>query len=277
MTAEAYVQALNQHYGRPDLAEVILTAARAAGKNPDNLTAEDLAPATEFHLRGMEATRELARRAGLGVGMRVLDVGGGLGGPARTLAVEFGCQVTVLDLTDEYCRAGEVLTARTGLDDRVSFQRGNALDPPFTDASFDVVWTQHSSMNIADKKRLYGQARRLLRPGGRLAIHEIMAGPTQPVYFPVPWARDPSISFLRPAAEVRQLLARSGFAEVAWDDVTALTLEWLRQRLDAIAGPPPPLGLHLLLGGDFQPMFRNLLRNLEEDRVAVIQGVFERL
>ena len=171
---------------------------RANGKDPAALTIEDLAPIDQLHARGSEATLELARLAGITAGMRVLDVGGGLGGPARTLASAFGCSVEVLDLTEEFCRAGEMLTARTGLADLVCFRQGNALKMPYPGAGFDVAWTQHSSMNIADKERLYAEIQRVLRPGGRLALHEILAGPVSPIHFPVPWARDPDLSHLRP-------------------------------------------------------------------------------
>jgi ubiquinone/menaquinone biosynthesis C-methylase UbiE len=126
-------------------------------------------------------------------------VGGGIGGPARTLAAEFGCTVTVLDLTEAYCRLGEL----TGLSDRVSFRHGSAYDMPLGDGGFDVAWTQHSSMNMEDKERLYAEIRRVLRPGGTLVLHEVVAGPVQPVQFPVPWASDPSISFLRAPEEIR--------------------------------------------------------------------------
>ncbi len=267
------------HYGRRDLGTTILDALRAAGKDPDTLTVEDLAPVDQLHTRGKEATLELAYLAGLTVGMRVLDVGGGLGGPARTLASELGCVVEVLDLTEEYCRAGKLLTARTGLSNRVFFRHGSALDIPFPNKSFDVVWTQHSSMNITDKERLYMEISRVLRPGGRLALHEIMAGPITPIHFPVPWAREPAISSLRSPGEVRALLMSMGFKEVAWVDETASALWWIQQRLAAmLAKPtePPPLSPHLLFGTDFNEMLQNQMRNLEENRVAVIQGVFDR-
>ncbi len=197
---------INQHYGRGDLGTTILAALQAAGKNPQRLTPDDLAPVDQFHTAGKQATLELMHLAELQAGMEVLDVGGGLGGAARLLAAEQGCKVTVLDLTQEYCRVGELLTARTGLSDRVSFQQGSALDMPFPEARFDVVWTQHSSMNIADKARLYAEVRRVLRPAGRLAFHEIMAGPVQPIHFPVPWAHEPAISFLRPPVGLHLLL-----------------------------------------------------------------------
>ena len=210
--------------------------------------------------------------------MEVLDVGGGLGGPARTLARALGCRVVVLDLTEEYCRVGAELTRRTGLAGRVSFHHGDALALPFADARFDVVWTQHSSMNVDDKERLYGGIRRVLRPGGRLALHEIMAGAGGPLHFPVPWAREASHSFLRPPEAVRGLLGDLGFRELARLDVTAASLEWFRRRVAATeaAGSLPPLGLHLLLGEDFDAMFRNQVRNLAEGRIVVVEAVFER-
>jgi MPBQ/MSBQ methyltransferase len=160
MSTDRDDRSLGEHYGRGEIAARILEALRAAGKDPDNLTTEDLAPVDQFHIRGREATLELAHRAGLTSGMRALDVGGGLGGPARTLASEFGCTVEVLDITEEYCRAGEMLTARTGLSDLVSFRHGDVVEMAYPDASFDLAWTQHSSMNIADKERLYQEIHR---------------------------------------------------------------------------------------------------------------------
>jgi ubiquinone/menaquinone biosynthesis C-methylase UbiE len=270
---------VGEHYARDDLAAAILTALREAGKDPNSVTAQDLAPVDQLHTRGKDATLELARLAGITLKMQVLDVGGGLGGPARTLATEIGCSVEVLDVTEEFCRAGDILTTRTGLGDLVSFRHASALDVPHPDASFDAVWMQHSSMNIADKERLYAEIHRVLRPGGHLALHEIMAGPVTPIHFPVPWARGPEISFLRPPEEVRALIANVGFEESAWIDETTSAIRWFRERLaaaDAASGELPPLGLHLVLGTNLGQMFRNLARNLQENRVVVVQGVFER-
>ena len=260
------------HYGKEGLLESILEALGAAGKDVDRLTADDLTPVDQFHLRGRDATLELSRLAGLGRGERVLDVGGGIGGPARTLAAA-GSAVTVLDLTEEFCRTGAALTERVGLAGSVAFRHGSALAMPFEDAAFDVAWTQHSSMNIEDKERLYAEIARVVRSGGRLAIHEIMAGPEAPPYFPVPWAPVPAISFLRPPEAVRRLVQASGFRERAWRDVSEASLAWLRERL---AAPAPPLGLHLLLGAAAGEMLRNVARNIDERRITVIEGVFER-
>src|SRR5436190_746598 len=172
------------YWEREGLERAILYALAATGKNVNALTVADLAPSDHFHGGGKSATDRLARMAGFKPGTRVLDVGGGLGGPARTLAVEHGCDVTVVDLTESYVRTGAALTARLGLSDRVRHRVGDALalDVP---GPFDAVWTQNSGMNIADKERLYAGFVRMLRPGGLLVLQEPMAGSIQPVIFPV--------------------------------------------------------------------------------------------
>jgi SAM-dependent methyltransferase len=261
------------HYGRPGIVEAIDAALAAAGKSPDAIRIEDLAPVDNFHLRGLEATRELAQLAGVAGTGEVLDIGGGIGGPARMLAATFGCRVTVLDLTPEFCWAGEELTRRMGLDDRVKFRLGDALQPPFPAASFDLVWTQHSSMNMPDKPALYAAARRLLRQGGRLAVHEIMGGLGGPIEFPVPWASRAELSFLLPADEVRGIIRDAGFRERTWVDVSAASLAWIDERLAATERPP--LGPHVRLGEGARVPFENLRRGLAEDRVRVIESVFD--
>jgi SAM-dependent methyltransferase len=277
MADQPYTECVSAHYTSGDLGERILAGLRATGKDPDNLHIDDLTPVDQFHLGGKAATLQLIGRAGFLPGMRVLDVGGGLGGPARTLATQTGCSVTVLDLSEEFCRVGAMLTARTGLTDRVTFQHGSALDMPFPDEHFDAAWTQHATMNIADKARLYAEIHRVLRPGGRFAMHDAMAGPTQPIHFPVPWARDPSISFLRSSDAVRALLADAGFREVTWIDEGAAILAALQKQVTiATVNGPLPLGIQLLLGPQFSAMLSNVGRNIQEGRLTIIQGVFER-
>jgi ubiquinone/menaquinone biosynthesis C-methylase UbiE len=178
--------------------------------------------------------------------------------------------VEVLDLTEEFCRAREILTARTGLGNSVSFRHGSALEMPHPDAVFDVAWAQHSSMNIPDEERLFAEIHRVLRPGGRLALHEILAGSASPLHLPVPWARHPELSHLRPPEEVRALLKDTGFEELAWIDETAPALRWHQERLAAVPGGPSPLGLHLVFGDDFAEMLRNQALNLRERRISIV-------
>lgn len=277
MTEQGEQASVSAHYTAGDLGERLLAALRADGKDPDALTLDDLTPVDQFHLGGKPATLSLIERAGFRPGMHVLDVGGGLGGPARTLAAVAGCTVTVLDLSEEFCRVGAMLTARTGLSGAVAFQHGSALDMPFADTTFDAVWTQHATMNIADKARLYAEIHRVLRPGGRFAMHDAIAGPVQPIHFPVPWARDPSISFLYSPEATRTLLADTGFREVAWVDERETIVAALRRQVSIMAvNGPPPLGIQLLMGPQFPAMLQNVARNLEEDRLTIVQAVFKR-
>jgi SAM-dependent methyltransferase len=273
-------QAINAQYTPLDLRAAILTGLRAAGKNPEAPTLDDLAPVDQFHTGGKAATLELAQLVPLHAGMNILDVGGGIGGAARLLASQAGCAVTVVDLTEAYCQVGEMLTRRTGLSERVTFQHGDALELPFADQSFDVVWSQHATMNIAEKARLYAELARVLRPGGWLAFHEIMAGSNAPIVFPVPWASDQSLSFLWSPEEARSLLGGNGWRERAWVDKTQASLAFFEERLSFFERAPeslPPLGLHLLLGERFGPAFGNMVRNFKEQRITVIQAVFERV
>ncbi|HVA25935.1 MAG TPA: methyltransferase domain-containing protein [Chloroflexota bacterium] len=272
------LSAVERHYTRGNLAERILEGLHKSGKDNGRPRPEDLAAVDQFHIRGRAATLELAKVAGIQPGWSVLDVGGGIGGAARLLASRLRCQVTVLDLTDEFVRTGAMLCERMDLAGLVHFRHGSALDMPFDRERFDVVWTQHSTMNIANKDRLYDEAHRVLRPRGRLAMHEVVAGPVEPACYPVPWAVDESTSFLLPQAQLRTLIARFGFRELAWQDTTAASLEWFKR----VALPPlpqaspPPLGLHLLLGDTAAAMLRGQALNLEERRLEVVQAVFER-
>ena len=270
-------EAIKTHYTRSDLGNLILGALEKAGKDINRLTPEDLAPVDEFHIRGRAATLELARAARLDSTKRVLDVGSGVGGTSRCLAQAFGCRVTGIDLTDEYCRAAAMLSAKIGLANLVDFLQGDATNLPFDDGSFDVVWTEHVAMNIPDKPQLYREMYRVLKRGGTLAIYDILAGPSGPVLFPVPWARTPDTSFLVRPDELRKLLEGAGFTVSDWSDTTDVARAWFVALAEKIRKEGlPALRFHVLLGTDFQVMAQNQRRNLEEGRIVLAQIIAEK-
>lgn len=269
-------KAIQEHYGQEGLGANILSALERAGKEIKVHT--DTATFDEFHIRGLEATIETAELAGLKPGMTVLDLGSGLGGPARAIAAEFGCHVTGIDLVEEYCRTAEMLTDMLGLGGKVSFRQGDMTDMPFEDGSFDRALTMHTQMNVENKAKLFNEVSRVLKPGGLFAVYEICAGPRSPLHFPVPWANDPSISFLITPDELRGMLNNTGFSEIEWRDVSDPSSEWFKTQLELISSAPkdapPPLGLNLVMGPSFIDKFKNVFRNLKEDRIIVVQGVF---
>lgn len=271
-------RAVSEHYTIADLGNQILAALEAAGKDLDALTVDDLAPVDEFHIRGRTATEELAQWAEIQRGHVVLDVGCGLGGTSRYLGATVGCDVVGLDLTEEYCRVAEMLSARVGLANRTVFRQGSALALPFADRHFDVVWTEHVQMNIADKAGFYGEMARVLKPGGQLAFHDIFAGAHDGVKFPVPWAVDASINHLIGVQELHAVLSDVGLVQVRWEDKTDASVAFFHSALERMRTEGwMPVGLHLLMGHDAAVKFSNLLRNLEEDRVRVVQAVMNRV
>lgn len=249
-----------------------LTALGKSGAlQPDDLQAVD-----EFHIRGRAGTEELAALAGFGPDDHVVDVGSGLGGPSRYLAARFGCRVTGIDLTPQYCQVAEALAERVGLADRVSYQPGNALYMPFEDSSFTAAWTQHISMNVADKPGFFREIARVLQVGGRLAVYDPVAGNGEPLTFPVPWAREPSMSNLISLDETLATLQAAGFEIETSRDVTQPAIDWFDANAGAGDGAPPPLGLHLLLGSDWPAMARNMAANIRAGRVRAVQIVARR-
>ena len=263
---------LETHYSARDIEGRILAGIRAAGLNPEQrLSPEELGALDHFHTGGLRATRELLEVVQIRAEHRVLDIGAGLAGSARLLASAVGCRVDCIEMSPDYCAGALLLNRLTGLDDRVQVHQGSALDLPFTDDSFDVVWMQNVGMNIADKRTLYGEIFRVLKPGGRYAFQEMVAGKVTTSYFPLPWATDPTDNFLVSAEEMRSVLGESGFIAELFDDISDVHLS--RTSANATPAAPGQLGLGVFVDHLAQKA-GNARRSLEEGQVRLVRGVF---
>jgi len=263
------------HYsGGASLVAVIAENLRGAGKELAALRTSDLVRFDEIHIRGRKATLELAQQMNLDENSRVLDIGSGLGGPARTLAEEHGCHVTGVDLTPSFCEAATAMSSWVGLGRRVVFQQADATDLPFADNQFDAAMTIHVAMNVPAKSQMYAEARRVVKPGGIFAIYDVLQGEGGKVVFPVPWARDQSISYLVTPNQMMSLLRDAGFNIRAVHDSTEESQKFFEAMILRMKQTgTTPVRWQTFLGDDFPIMARNQVRNIIERRIRTVSYI----
>lgn len=263
---------VSAHYTKPGLADAIIEGLTEAGADLDVLTIEDLAPVDEFHTAGRLTTLKALELMPLEPGMHVLDAGCGIGGTARCLAIEHGCRVTGVDLTEEYIEIAKMLTERMQLSDMCAFHHGSATEVPFDNEVFDAGVSFHVAMNIEDRPQLYAELARVLQPGSPLCVFDVMKGPTAGMRYPVPWAETEETSFLKSRDETTDLLQAAGFELRAEENLREFTMDYFRQVFAkaAAAEGPPPLGLHLLTGANTPDKFGNYAQSLETHQIEPV-------
>lgn len=272
-----FEDAVGRHYARRDLEPVIVEALRASGLDPYNLKPDDLAAIDDFHMGGRAATAAVTEALALQAAMYVLDIGCGLGGSARYFARETGCQVTGVDLTPDYVEAARALTRLVGLADLVDFRMGSAVDLPFPPESFDAASLIHVGMNVPDKVRLCAEAARVLRPGGRFAVYDVMRVGPGDITYPTAWAAHADTSFVVEPGHYREALAAAGFTVAMERNQRDLALDVFRRfRARVAERGVPPLGLHLLMGSDAPSKAANMVTALESGTIAPVLMVAHR-
>jgi SAM-dependent methyltransferase len=266
--------AIAEHWGRSDVYAQILSALESAGKSLDALTVEDLAPVDHFHARGFAATVDLADSLPVNASHHLLDIGCGIGGPARYFASRFGCRVTGIDITPVFVEAANKLTALIGLEDQVSIMQGDGADLPCVNGSFDGAYAQHVTMNVADRPRFFAEAFRVLKPGAFFALTEHGLGPVGNPHYPLPWSDDGSGAYLMASADTRRLLEAAGFTDIRMENTGEEYLAAYRRVMELAAqGTLPPLGIHILLGESAPEKTHNAARNIEEGRTHPLQVI----
>ncbi len=267
-------QSIAAHYGDETFGKRLLEALSASGLDINRLSPDELAPIDEFHIGGRLATAELAAQLGLRPGLKLLDVGSGIGGPARYLAHAFGCEVIGIDLTEAFVRIATDLTRRASLSNRVKFQQGSALDLPFEAASFDGATMLHVGMNIDDKPRLCRAVRKVLRPGAFFGIYDLMRMGPGYIEFPVPWSSRPETSFVVEPSAYRAALEAAEFTLSKERNRRDFALDFFRDmqaKAKAAGGGASPLGPALIMGPEFKDKLRHVVEAIERGAIAPIE------
>ena len=266
-------QQVSTHYTHGNLIAAIRSGIESLGKTVNSVTVDDLAPVDEFHIGGRQASEHFLGQLDLTPEKHILDVGCGLGGPARFAASRYQCRVDGIDLTPEYIETGRVLCGWVGLSDRISLHQGSALSMPFADGVFDGAYMLHVGMNIEDKAKLCSEVSRVLRPGALFGIYDVMRIGEGELSYPVPWATTATSSAVVEPGQYRSALQAAGFAVIAERNRRDFALAFFEQSRakTMAAGGPPPLGLHVLMGRNAPDKIQNMTQNISKGRIAPVE------
>lgn len=269
MTIETQVA---QYYTRGKLEEAIVQAITRSGKDVNSLGFADLAAMDEFHVGGLDATKAVAARMELQPGLRLLDVGSGIGGPARYFAAEHNCSVAGIDLTEEFVQVANSLTRVVKLEHLAAFQQASALEIPFAGETFDRAYMMHVGMNIADKAGVFREVRRVLKNDGIFAVFDIVGTGYGALRYPLPWALDEKTSFVSELKEYREALERAGFRIAQERNQREFAIDFMKKSMSRMAaGGPPILGIQLLMGDKTPAMLKNVLTLMEDNVLEPVE------
>ena len=265
---------IKKQYYLPHLFEDICKNLEQQGVDLNKVSRSDISGVDEFHVRGAAVSNELVQEIYL-KDAKVLDVGCGLGGPSRMLADQFNCQVTGIDLCEEYVSTAHKLSELVGLSGQTEFVHGDALNLPFKDGSFDIVWTQHVQLNIENKTKFYSEIKRVLNEEGALVYYDIFKKDDKDINYPVPWANNASINFLETIPFVDNLLNNLGFTQLQISDQTYKAKQFLINSFEEIQkNGMPKLGLNVLMGNSTKKKLNNILKGIEENKIELQSGIY---
>ena len=267
---------IEEHYYQPDLYNDIINRLKELDVDLNKVTRKDIAGVDEFHVRGVEVSRELAKIANIN-SSKVLDIGCGIGGPCRMLADEFNCDTVGIDISKEYVATASKLSELVGLSHSTKFIHGDATNLPFQNNEFDVVWTQHVQVNISDKQKFYNEIDRVLKGNGAFIYYEVFKKGSEEIKYPLPWANESRINFLEQSSKIDAILQQLGMVKKQSTNQTESGIKVLEKMLDRISKRGVPrLGLNVLMGASTKNKIANLLNGLKERKIYLESGVYEK-
>jgi len=255
-----------EHYGNDGIVSRIISALEEADFDINNLQPDVFAGADEFHIGGRKGSEFVASALNMQSGHHVLDLGSGIGGPARYIANTLDVTVEGIDLTPEFVEAAVEITEMVGMVERVSFQVGSATSIPFDDDTFDATTMLHVGMNISDKELLFSEMARVTKPNGSIVVYDVMRTGEGGLVFPMPWSSTPEYSFVDTKDAYVKAAENAGLELLTVDDHTEMAVSFFNNP----PSEPPPVNLGHLMGTGMPEMFANARNAINSGTIGPI-------